>query len=78
MYSSRRSSVKRHIQNIHSGNGSFVSFVDYLGGRKLGVYLPSFLPTYQRKNDNNNKIDYLSIIKEELVRQSVRQKIGMS
>jgi hypothetical protein len=39
MYSSRKSSVKRHIQNIHSGNANFVSFVDYLAGRKSGIYL---------------------------------------
>jgi hypothetical protein len=36
--------------------------------------LPSLPPTYQRKNDNNNKIDYTNIMKEELSRQCVRQK----
>jgi hypothetical protein len=49
MYSSRKSSVKRHIQNIHSGNANFVSFVDYLAGRKSGYYWPSLPPTYQKK-----------------------------
>ena len=42
MYSSRKSSVKRHIQNIHSGNANFVSFVDYLAGRKLETYWKSY------------------------------------
>jgi hypothetical protein len=49
MYSSRKSSVKRHIQNIHSGNANFVSFVDYLAGRNSGYYWPSLPPTYQKK-----------------------------
>jgi hypothetical protein len=78
MYSSRKSSVKRHIQTKHSGNASFVSFVDYLAGRQIGYYWPSLPPTYKKKNDENKKmrIDYMNIMKEELFRKSVRQKIG--
>jgi len=38
MYSSRKSSVKRHIQNIRAGNANFVSFVDYLVGRNMSLY----------------------------------------
>ena len=77
MYSSRKSSVKRHIQNIHSGNANFVSFVDYLAGRKSGLYWPSLPPTYQKKNDDiNKKIDYMNIVKEELMRQCVRKGLG--
>jgi hypothetical protein len=80
MYSSRKSSVKRHIQNIHSGNANFVSFVDYLVGRKSGYYFPALPPTYQRKKDdtNNKKIDYTNIMTEELLRQCIRQRIGNS
>jgi hypothetical protein len=77
MYSSRKSSVKRHIQTKHEGNASFVSFVDYLVGRNMGIYWPSMPPTYQEKNDENKKrIDYMNLMKEELFRKSVRQKIG--
>jgi hypothetical protein len=79
MYSSRKSSVKRHIQNIHSGNANFVSFVDYLVGRKSGFYWPNLPPTYQKKNDetnNKNKIDYTGIMTEEVWRQCIRQKMG--
>jgi hypothetical protein len=72
-----KSSVKRHIQNIHNGNANFVSFIDYFAGRKSGFYWPSLPPTYQKKNDTNKKIDYTNIVKEELLRQCVRQKIGM-
>jgi len=78
MYSSRKSSVKRHIQNIHSGNANFVSFVDYLAGRKSGYYWPSLPPTYQKKNnDIDKKLNYTNIMKEELFRQSIRQKMGI-
>src|SRR5919197_4854383 len=79
MYSSRKSSVKRHIQNIHGGNANLVSFVDYLAGRRLGVYLPVFPPTYQKKSNdtNNKKIDYLDIMSEEVLRQRIRQKMGI-
>jgi hypothetical protein len=77
MYSSRKSSVKRHIQNIHSGNANLVSFVDYLAGRKSGIYWPVLPPTYQKKNDTyNKKIDYLNIMSEEVLRQRIRQKMG--
>jgi hypothetical protein len=48
MYSSRKSSVKRYIQNIHSGNTNFVTFVDYLAGRKSGIYCP-VLPRYIKR-----------------------------
>jgi hypothetical protein len=77
MYSSRKSSVKRHIQNIHGGNANLVSFVDYLAGRKSGFYLPSLPPTYQRKNDFKN-IDSFGIMTEEFWRQCIRQKMGNS
>jgi hypothetical protein len=78
MYSSRKSSVKRHIQNIHSGNALYVSFVDYLAGRKSGIYWPVAPPTYQKKNDvNKKKVDYFNIISEEVFRQSIRQKMGI-
>jgi hypothetical protein len=81
MYSSRKSSVKRHIQNIHSGNALYVSFVDYLAGRKSGYYWPVLPPTYQKKNNeannNGNKVDYLNIMSQEVLRQRIRQKMGI-
>ena len=50
------SSVKRHIQNIHSGDAHYVSFIDYLAGKKSGFYWPVLPPTYQNKNgETNNK-----------------------
>jgi hypothetical protein len=74
MYSSRRYSVKRHIQNLHSGGAFLVSFVDYLVGRQAGYYLPSFPPTYETKSDQS-KIDYQKIMKEETLRGMIRKKL---
>src|SRR5437867_2210095 len=50
MWSSRKSSVKRHIQNVHRGNSNLVSFIDYLVGRKSGLYFPNPRPTYEKKS----------------------------
>ena len=41
MYSSRKCSVKRHIENLHDGLGNIVSFIDYIAGRRQGVYFPN-------------------------------------
>jgi hypothetical protein len=73
MYSSRRYSVKRHIQNVHSTGAFLVSFVDYLVGRQSGYYPPSFPPTYETKPTRN--IDYQNIIKEETLRGMVRKNL---
>lgn len=40
MYSSRRYSVQRHINTIHSGDGTPIPFVEYLVGRTSGKYPP--------------------------------------
>jgi len=74
MYSSRRYSVKRHIQNIHSGGAFLVSFIDYLVGRQAGYYPLSFPPTYETKPEQSN-IDYQKIIKEETIRGMVRKNL---
>jgi len=78
MYSSRLSSVKRHIENIHAGNANLVSFLDYLVGRKAGYYFPAMPPTYQRKNDySKNNTSAFSVMKEELLKQCIRKGVGI-
>lgn len=74
MYSSRRCSVKRHIQNLHLGNANLVSFIDYLVGRKSGYYWPSPIPSYQNR-EVDNKIDYARLTKEEILRESIRKQL---
>ena len=37
----RKYSANRHNNNLHSGNGQIVRFLDYIVGRASGQYLPS-------------------------------------
>jgi len=67
MYSSRRDSVKRHIDKVHDGTGIIVSFIDYLVGRFSGVYVPGIRPTYMKKKAGT-RIDYLDVFEREFVR----------
>ena len=76
MYSSRRCSVKRHIQNLDRGNATIVSFIDYLLGRKSGYYWPNLIPSYQKKVVDN-KIDYARLTKEEILRESIRKQLHL-
>ena len=46
MYSSRRSSVERHVKNLHNGQGIAIPFIEYLVGRRNGLYPPGQRPTY--------------------------------
>lgn len=46
MWSSRKSSVKRHIAKIHDGKGLMISYMDYLIGRSSGTYPPGIPPQY--------------------------------
>jgi hypothetical protein len=79
MYSSRRYSVKRHIENIHrGGNANLVSYTDYLIGRRAGICLPSvFPPTYEKKQEQN-MLDHSRIFKEGLLREIVRKQFRSS
>jgi len=43
MSSGRKSSVKRHIANLHQGSASCIPFTEYLSGRRRGSY--NFEPT---------------------------------
>jgi hypothetical protein len=67
MYSSRRDSVKRHIDKVHDGTGIIVSFIDYLVGRLSEVYVPGIRPTYIKKK-TGTRIDYLDVFEQEFVR----------
>jgi hypothetical protein len=48
MYSSRKYSVKRHIQKVHGG-GPILRYIDYLTGRQAGYYAPGTFPTFEKK-----------------------------
>lgn len=52
IWTSRKSNVKRHIQIVHRGYGDLVSFIDYMAGRKSGLYFPSRRPSYEKKSSS--------------------------
>lgn len=49
MYSGRRYCVQRHIDNIHKGKANAIPFVEYLVGRRDGLYPPNMRPSYGSK-----------------------------
>jgi hypothetical protein len=50
MYSSRRYSVKRHIENVH-GSGPILRYIDYVTGRQAGYYAPISFPSFIKKDE---------------------------
>ena len=67
MYSSRKYSVKSHIENLHNGIGNIVSLIDYITGRRQGVYFPNPIPNYLIRQtwDDNPKDRPLDIMKDD-------------
>jgi hypothetical protein len=59
------------IQNIHDGNASFVSFIDYLVGRQNGYYYLSTFPSkYEGKKQNTKTIHYLNLLQGRITKGS--------
>lgn len=83
MYSSRKYSVQRHINNLHDGLANIVSFVDYIAGRRQGYYFASPVPSYitrqfvqsQSAPTTSRPTD---IMKDELFRSVFRKRFGNS
>ena len=80
MYSSRRYSVKRHIENLHDGLGNIVSFIDYIVGRRQGIYFPNPIPNYLVKQTQTQtaapKNRPFDIMKDEMFRAILRKRLG--
>jgi hypothetical protein len=83
MYSNRKSSVKRHIINLHNGEASLVSFIEYMVGRTSGLYskpkqsssgppLFSFIPPLITENQNKEKKTSVEIFEEEFMKEKAR------
>lgn len=53
MFSSRKSSVKRHIQNVHA-SAQLVRYIDYLTGRQAGYYAPVSFPSFIKKAEHQS------------------------
>jgi hypothetical protein len=50
----RKSSGKRHNQNLHNGAAEIVRLIDYLAGRSSGQYVPDNPFWYKRNNPYHN------------------------
>jgi hypothetical protein len=70
MHSSRKYSIKRHIQNLHNGNGQIVSFVNYIAGSQTGIYPQGLPPTYVKKSSFTTipKTRPMDILQNELLK----------
>jgi hypothetical protein len=51
MYSGRRYCVQRHINNIHNGKANAIPFVEYMVGRREGLYPPNVTPSYGSRKE---------------------------
>ena len=77
MYSSRKESVRRHVKNLHNGNGLVISFADYLIGRQSGIFAPYFpAPTYTSKPETSLADKVVEEFWKELAKQCARQRIN--
>lgn len=78
MYSSRKYSVKRHINNLHDGIGNIVSFIDYIAGRRQGVYFPNPIPNYLLKQTQTvaSTTRPVDVMKDEIFRTVLRKRLG--
>ena len=70
MSSSRKFSVKRHLDTLHDSSGFIVTYDAYLVGIKEGDYPVRPVPTRAKKLREPN---YELIAKEELCREVARQ-----
>ena len=78
MYSSRKFSVKRYIENLHNGIGNIVSFIDYIAGRRNGVYFPNPIPSYLMKQSQSaaSTTRPAEVMKDEIFRAVLRKRLG--
>jgi hypothetical protein len=78
MYSSRKYNVKRHIENLHNGLGNIISFIDYIAGRRQGIYFSNPIPNYLMKQSQTaaSTTRPLDVMKDELFRAALRKRLG--
>jgi hypothetical protein len=77
MYSSRKYSVKRYINKLHNGFGNIVSFIDYVAGRRQGVYFPNPIPNYLMKQNQTaaSTTRPADVMKDEIFRAVLRKRL---
>jgi hypothetical protein len=69
--------MKRRIVNLDNGLGNIVLFIDYIAGRRQGMYFPNPIPNYlakqtqtQTATPNNRPLD---VMRDELIRTALRK-----
>lgn len=70
MYSSRRSSVGRHIQRLHQGDGISIPFADYVAGIRNGYYPSANRPTFKGTKSSHVLEDEFE---KEIAKRSVKK-----
>ena len=63
--------------NLHDGIGNIVSFIDYIAGKRQGLYFPNPIPNYLIKQSQtaDPKNRPLDIMRDELFRTTLRKSI---
>jgi hypothetical protein len=58
--------------------GNIVSFIDYIAGRRHGIYYPNQIPNYLFKQAQTTapKTTPLDIMKDEIFRTIMRKQLG--
>jgi hypothetical protein len=74
MWSTRKYSVRRHINNKHQGYSRVIPYLEYFIGRQSGFYAPSAPPLYRSKK----RTDPLDIFLDEYYRELARRTVDRS
>ena len=69
MWSTRKYSVQRHINNKHHGYSKVIPYLEYFVGRQSGSYAPSAPPLYRSKK----RTDPMDIFQDEYYRELARR-----
>ncbi len=77
MYSSRKYCIKRHISNLHNGIEDIASSIDYIAGRRQGVYFPKPISNYLIKENQTAtpEIRLLDVIKTSYFEQHLERAL---
>ena len=73
MWSSRKYSVQRHIDNKHYGYGRVIPYLEYFVGRQSGFYAPSSPPLHRSKKRIHPLDTYIYIYMDEYYRELARR-----
>lgn len=78
MYSGRRWCVQRHIDHLHKGKANPIPFVEYVVGRREGLYPPAQKPSYgsQKRSLEDKMEDEVQNVFARKVAESFLPPVG--